>query len=53
MQAVFNWFYQMLNNVISWLFQMQIVPNVTIGSFMVVLGISALVISNLVIIARR
>lgn len=53
MQAVFNWFYQMFSNVIRWLFQMQIVPNVTIGSFMVVLGISALVISNLLIIARR
>lgn len=53
MQAVFNWFYQMFSNVIAWLFQMQIVPNVTIGSFIVVLGISALVISNLLIIARR
>ena len=53
MQAVFNWFYQMFSNVISWLFQMQIVPNVTIGSFIVVLGISALVISNLMLRARR
>lgn len=53
MQSVLNWFYQMFSNTVSWLFQMQIVPDVTIGSFIVVLGVSSLVIANLVIIARR
>lgn len=53
MQEVFNWFYQMFGNTVNWLFSMQIVENVTIGSFIVVLGVSSLVIANLVLIARR
>lgn len=53
MQDVFNWFYTFFANQVSWLFSMQIVPNVSIGAFIVVLAISGLVISNLMLIAKR
>lgn len=53
MQEAINWFITFFANHISWLFSMQIVPNVTIGAFIVVLAISGLVISNLMLIAKR
>ena len=53
MQECFNWFYQFIANHISWLFSMMIVPNVSIGALLVILGISCLVISNLILIAKR
>lgn len=53
MQECFNWFYQFIANHIAWLFNMQIVPNVSLGALIVILGISCLVISNLMLIAKR
>lgn len=53
MQECFNWFYTFLTNHVSWLFNMMIVPNVSIGALMVVVGVSMLVISNLMLIAKR
>lgn len=53
MQEAISWFITFFANHVSWLFSMQIVPNVTIGAFIVVLAVSGLVISNLMLIAKR
>lgn len=53
MQQVFNWFYTFISNHVSWLFSIQVVPNVTVGVLIVVVAISSLVISNLMLIAKR
>lgn len=53
MQECFDWFYLFISNQIRWLFNMQIVQGVSIGAFIVVLGVSGLVVSNLLLIAKR
>ena len=53
MQEALNWFYTFIANQVSWLFSMNIVQGVTIGALWVVLGVSALVIANLMLIAKR
>lgn len=53
MQDAFNWFYTFLSNQVIWLFTLKIVPGVSFGALIVVLGISGLVISNLMLIAKR
>lgn len=53
MQEVFNWFYTFITNQISWLFNMMIVEGVSIGALIVTFSVSALVISNLMLIAKK
>lgn len=53
MTEVFTWFYTMITNIISWLFSMLIVEGVSVGALIVTVGISALVISNLMLVAKR
>lgn len=53
MNTVFTWFYTFIANAINWMFNMMIVEGVSIGALLVVLVISSLVISNLVLVAKR
>lgn len=53
MQEVFNWLYTLMTNIITWLFSMMIVEGVSIGALIVTVSISALVISNLMLIAKK
>lgn len=53
MNTVLNWFYVFYQNLISMIFNWNIVDGVSFGSFLVVLGIFGLVAANLVLLARR
>ena len=52
MQEVFNWFYTMIGNVVGWLFNMQVVPNVSVGMFMILAIMSGIVANAIVIKAK-
>lgn len=53
LQQSLNWIYSLINNIINWLLSMNIVQGVSIGALMIALFVSGIVISNLIIIARR
>lgn len=48
MQEVFNWFYTMIANVVNWLFAIEIVPNISVGMFMILAIISGIAAANLI-----
>ena len=53
MQECLDWFYIFWGNLINWLFTIYITKTVSLGSFILVLFVAELVISNLMIIAKR
>ena len=53
MQECLDWFYAFWGNLINWLFTINITQTVSLGSFILVLFVAGLVISNLMLIAKR
>lgn len=53
MQECLDWFYLFWQNLINWFFTIYIVNGVSLGAFVLVLFVASLVISNLILIAKR
>lgn len=53
MQECLDWFYLFFQNLINWFFTINITATVSLGAFVLVLFVASLVISNIMLIAKR
>lgn len=52
-QSILNWLYQCFGSFINLLFSLEITDGVSVGSVMIVMSIFLLVVSNIMLIAKR